>query len=88
MGQEDKITAIYDMCIKMNGDIQAFKMQQEYHKQQIVENEVNIAKNKETIDTIIADRNKVIGVLWIGGSLGFFSGIGAFIMALIHHKTQ
>lgn len=86
MGQEDKIAAIYDMCIKMNGDIQAFKAQQEFHRQQIVENELSICENKKIIDTIVADRNKVIGVLWIGGSLGFFSGIGALIMSLITHN--
>jgi len=78
MSEAQKIKAIYDLVYEMHGDMKLIKLQQEQQAKAIEEQD-------KKIEGIVADRNKVVGVMWLGAALGGITGIGAFILSVIKH---
>lgn len=49
---------------------------------------VKVGLHNDHIETMKADRNKFLGVAWVGGllgGLGFFGALGALIMSWFKH---
>ncbi len=73
---------IYDALMEQNTKV-TLALERINH----VEKQTN--ENAEQIESYKADRNKAIGVMWLGGLFaagGFFAGIGSMIMSIFSHN--
>jgi hypothetical protein len=84
--QEERQNKIYDLVMEMHGDMKAYKVHQDNDRVAILEIAKDREKDKAVLDSLIADKNKATGAVWLISISGFLTGLGALITALFKHS--
>jgi|GEM_PF-6328143 hypothetical protein len=82
MTQDQKTDAIYKMVTELSGDMKAYKVTQDTHREGILSIASQLEKTKEVTDGLVANQNKVIGATWVVGGTGILAGLGSMILHL------
>ena len=85
--QESRQDKIYDLVMAIHSDVQVLKNSHATLSQDNIDNAKGLVDTNAIVTSILADRNRAVGAMWLGGSVGLLSGIGTIIMALINKYT-
>ncbi len=83
--QEAKLDQIYAIALRSEGRLDVHEEKFKSHFTAITGNAKEINDVKEIATGYVADRNKAIGVTWIGAILGAITGVGALIISIYKH---
>ncbi len=81
MTDSEKIDKIYDFVMEHNTDIALLKATQQSQS-------THLKEITETTESFTADRNKIVGAAWVGGTIGGIgglAGIGSLIINFFKH---
>lgn len=82
--QEQKLNDVHDAILRMEGRFNVMDERIKTNREFLLEHEQLHLKSQKEIDTLKADKNKVVGALWLMGT-GFLAMVGAFIISLFKH---
>ena len=82
--QENKLNDVHDIALRMEGKFDLIDERMKTHRELLIEHEKNILDHAKQISTLNADKNKVVGAIWLGGT-GFFAMIITFIYNFFKH---
>ncbi len=84
VSQEKKFDEMHKIVMEMHGDMKAYKVTQDNHREGIQKISKGLADTDEVVSDIVADRNKALGAMWVGGFLGiggFLTGLGSLVLS-------
>lgn len=79
--QEKKLDDVYAICLETNGRFNVIDEKLSQHREAILDHEKMFVAEKERVDSLEADRNKVKGVILVT-STGFFASVVAFVISI------
>lgn len=82
--QEQKLNDVHDIALRMEGKFDLIDERMKTHRELLIEHEKNILDHAKQISALNADKNKVVGAMWLAGT-GFFSVIITFIYNIFKH---
>lgn len=73
--QEKKLDKVYEICLRTEGKFDVIDEKITQHRDTIIEQQKEISATKKDhdtrLETLEADKNKVLGMLWVASSSAF-----------------
>lgn len=82
-GQEQKLDELYKLALRMEGKFDVVNEKLATHRDLILEHEGNHIEINKRLGGLEADKNKVVGALWLTGT-GFFAAVGTFVLSFFY----
>lgn len=81
--QEQKLDKLYEATLRMEGRFNVIDEKISTHRELILEHEGNHIEINKRLGGLEADKNKVVGALWLTGT-GFFAAVGTFVLSFFY----